>query len=120
MAELLAQYIDRTIAGRDDGEAYLSLFESHSRELAPTFALVKLLRQFFAKGEPSPAFIETLGTGLQLAAQRAARGQTRSTRSWPIPPSRRKVVLGIAALGSLASIAAVFMLSKSRSARTTT
>jgi hypothetical protein len=104
MAELLAQYVDRVIMGRDDTGAYLSLFHNHRRELAPLFAAVKLLRASFVKVEPSPTFVESLGVGLRVAAQKAILEREEETRPWTMPASRRTVVLGAAALGSLAAI----------------
>lgn len=119
MAELLAQYVDRMLAGRDDTAAYLSLFNSHRRELEPLFAVVKLLRAVLVKTEPSPVFIESLGMGLRLAAQQVVLEQRREQPIWALPPSRRNVMLGAAALGSLASVAALLMLARARTAAPT-
>jgi hypothetical protein len=115
MAELLTQYVDRIIASRDDTEAYLELFHNHARELVPLFGVVKTVRGALVKQEPSPIFLENLGLGLRLAAQQAAHEQAGETRTWTLPTSRRTVVWGAAALGSLAWVAAMLVLSRSRS-----
>ncbi len=112
MAELLAQYTDRIIAGRDDTSAYLSLFRSHSRELAPLFAIVRLLKSVLVRTEPAPGFIESLGLGLRVAAEEAILQQLHEERQSAWPPDR-KVVIG-AAIGSLASVAAIIVLTRSR------
>ena len=119
MAELITQYIDRILAGRDDTAAYLSLFQSHRRELAPLFQVVRLLRTVLVKAEPSPVFVESLGLGLRLAAQQAVLEHGHEQRAWALPASRRNVVLGAAALGSLASVAAIVVLARSRTGSST-
>ena len=119
MAELIAQYIDRILTGRDDTAAYLSLFHSHRRELGPLFAVVKLLRTVMVKAEPSPVFVEGLGLGLRVAAQQAILERSLEERVWALPASRRTVVLGAAALGSLASVAAILVLARSRATPST-
>ncbi len=118
MSELLAQYTDRVTGGRDDTAAYLALFQSHRHELAPLFAVIKLLKSVLTKSEPSPVFVEGLGLGLRVAAEQAIMRRARQQRVWAFPTSRRGVVLGAAALGSLASVAAILVLTRSRAATT--
>jgi hypothetical protein len=119
MAELLSQYTDRTLSGRDDTAAYLSLFRSHREELAPLFSVVRLLRGFLVRVEPSPAFVESLGVGLQVAAQQMVHEHADDGPAWTLNPSRRHVMLGAAALGSLAWVAAVIVFGKSRTTHST-
>lgn len=119
MAELIAQYVDRILASRDDTAAYLSLFHSHRRELGPLFAVVKLLRAFMVRAEPSPVFVETLGLGLRVAAQQAILERSHEQHVWALPASRRNVMLGAAALGSLASVAAILVFARSRTTPST-
>ena len=101
LTEILAAHADHLARGEDREEEYLTLFAEYRNELAPLLGIARQVKEVLAQVQPSEAFRRRLHNDLVATArQRLAAGPRRYWSVW-----RRPWVIGVAALGSVVSIA---------------
>ena len=108
-AEALSQYLDDLNAGKDNLEAFLALCAEHRGELFPLLAFARYLKRLFVPVTPSEEFARNLRSRL-VAAPVAPTHQ-------PIVFSRERLLVGAAALGSVAAIMFVLLRGRALGAR---
>ncbi len=96
-AEALAAHAEGLI-GRQPAVPPIALTDEEREELAPLFRLAEHLHQNMQPVQPSAAFVRTLGKELAKNAQRQVVLAKRG---------RKRLVIGVAAVGSLVSIASI-------------
>jgi hypothetical protein len=101
LVELLDAYADDLLAGRLAAADYLS-YAAQSNLAAELFKLTDEIVTLLVPVNPSPEFIQQLGTTLAAAATPAEIHVAR--------PSRRKIWLGALVSGSLVSAVGVLAL----------
>jgi len=112
MAELVSQYIDQVLSGGQGAAAYAAVFAGYRSELEPLLHMVARIRSDLVRLEPRPVFREGLRCRLVVAAgSQPAPSQAVGRR---LPAPSREVIIGAAAVGSLVSAAAIFMVARSR------
>lgn len=119
--EALSQHIEQTTSSDDRNAVFLLAYPAIRAELEPLLDVVQKLREHLVLPEPSSSFREELHAKLVAAAVRQAQErhehERESTqRTWAHPVVRREIIFGAAALGSLFSVAAAFVVaSRARS-----
>jgi hypothetical protein len=96
-AEILAVYVEG-LSGRPAAVRQIELTEEEREHLAPLFQLSERLQRSLRPVRPSPAFVHSLGREL---VDDAGRQFALSKRT------RRVMMIGAAAVGSLVSIVSV-------------
>jgi hypothetical protein len=96
-AELLAVYVE-SLSGGPAAVRKIELTEEEREHLAPLFQLAERLQQSIRPVRPAPAFARSLGNELVNDARRQLTLRKRT---------RRVMMIGAAAVGSLVSIASV-------------
>lgn len=112
--DILSQNTERLISGADYDEAYLVAHPIVRAELESLFEVVQRIREHLIVPEPSTDFQNDLRMRLVSAAHRRAEERARSAREPHHPTHRREIIFGVAALGSLVSVAIVVVASRSR------
>jgi len=100
LAEILAAHADQLKKGQGRGSDYLAMFPDYQEELKPLLETAEKVKQVLEPVEPAPAFCQSLHEDLLAAGQRRlAEGVPQLARS-----SRKQVLIGAAALGSVVSV----------------
>jgi hypothetical protein len=114
LAELVSQYIDQATIQRRDAIAYAAVFAGYRPQLEPLLSLVARIRADLVRQEPPALFREQLRDRLVMAARQRVLAAPPAPQPW-IPAPSREVLIGAAAVGSIVSVAAIFMVARSRS-----
>ncbi len=100
LAEILAAHADQLKKGQGRGSDYLAMFPDYQEELKPLLETAEKVKQVLEPVEPAPAFCQSLHEDLLAAGRRRlAEGVPQLARS-----SRKQVLIGAAALGSVVSV----------------
>jgi len=114
LTEILAAHADHLVQGEARETEYLALFPAYKEELKPLLELARQLKEALVLERPAEAFRRRLHQELVAAARRRRLPPPIVER----PRWRRPWVIGIAALGSLLSLAsAVGVIAYLRRAR---
>lgn len=103
LTEILAAHADHLVQGEAREAEYLALFPAYQEELKPLLELARQVKEALALVRPAEAFRKGLHQELVAAARR--RLAVPPVVEWP--RWRRPWVIGIAALGSVLSLASV-------------
>lgn len=114
LTELISQYVDQMLGEGRDVASYVAVFAGYRAELEPLLCLAARVRAALVAVEPRAVFREELRDRLLIAA-RSQRPTPARNGLLAFPPQRREVIIGAAAVGSLVSVAAIFMVVRSRS-----
>lgn len=113
--DILSQNTEQLISGGDYNEANLVVHPAVRSEMEGLFELVRRIKEHLVVPEPSPEFQESLRIRLVAAARQQAEERARLAGDSSRHPShRREIIFGVAALGSLVSVAIVVVASRSR------
>ena len=100
LAEILAAHADQLKKGQGRGSDYLAMFPDYQEELKPLLETAEKVKQVLEPVEPASAFCQSLHEDLLAAGRRRlAEGVPQLARS-----SRKQVLIGAAALGSVVSV----------------
>ena len=111
-AEVLSQYLDHLSQGNDFAETYLELCPDHRAELYPLLAFARHLKALLVPVAPSEQFARALHARLIAAPEAPLPEPT------PTVVTRERVIVGMAALGSLAALVLVLLRGRVLGART--
>lgn len=112
--DILSQDVEQLVSGSDQRAAYLVAHPTLATDLEPLFEFARRIKLHLKTPQPSPAFQEGLRLKLIAAANE------RIPRAQPVRQSsgrsghHRELIFGVAALGSLVSVAAFLMASRAR------
>jgi len=101
LTEILTAHADHLARGEALETEYLTLFPDYREELAPLLGLARQIKEALAPVRPAEAFRRKLRRELLAAAQQRPATPSLIER----PRWRRAWVIGVAALGSVISLA---------------
>lgn len=106
-AEVLSQYLDHLCAGHDYAETYVELCPDRRAELSSLLAFARRMKALLVPVKPSEQFVRNLHA--RLIAAPVAPVVVEPTSA---VVTRERVLVGVAALGSLAAL--ILVLTRGR------
>lgn len=110
-AEVLSQYLDHLNKGHDYAETYLELCADYRADLYPLLAFARRLKTLLVPVAPSEQFARSLHARLIAAPVMPV------PESVPSVVTRERVIVGMAALGSLAAVIVVLLRGRALGAK---
>ncbi len=108
--DILSQDVEQLVSGSEQSATHLVVHPTVATDLEALFEFVRRIRLHLQTPEPSQLFREALRLKLVTAAnERTTR--PRLSRQVPVRVGhRREFIFGVAALGSIVSVAAAFVV----------